>query len=93
MKKKMVLYFCVFVFFLQSLFAQNAYKGGKKDGVWNYYSSNQVLLARHFYNEGVKTGIWEFYDINGTLSWPARTALNAARIPFSWTFTSLMLWF
>jgi hypothetical protein len=58
-----------------SLFANaqtNAFKGGKKDGVWNYYGlnkANNILLARHFYNEGVPTGIWEFYTINGALSW------------------------
>jgi hypothetical protein len=69
MKKKIILFVSIFVFFLHSAFSQNAYKGGKKDGVWNYYGSNKVLLARHFYNEGVKTGIWEFYDINGALSW------------------------
>lgn len=69
MKKKIVLFVSLFVLFLNTTFAQNAYKGGKKDGVWNYYGSNKVLLARHFYNEGVKTGIWEFYDIQGALSW------------------------
>ena len=69
MKNKLVLILCLLIATLQSAIAQNAYKAGKKDGVWNYYGSNKVLLARHFYNEGVKTGIWEFYDIKGNLSW------------------------
>jgi periplasmic protein TonB len=69
MKKKIALFASLFVLSLNLTFAQNAYKGGKKDGVWNYYSNNKVLLARHFYNEAVKTGIWEFYDIHGALSW------------------------
>ncbi len=69
MKNKIVLIAGVLVLALNLAFAQNAFKGGKKDGVWNYYGSNQILLARHFYNEGVKTGIWEFYDIHGALSW------------------------
>ena len=69
MKKKIAFFISLFVLTLNLSFAQNAFKGGKKDGVWNYFSSDHVLLARHFYNEGVKTGIWEFYDIHGTLSW------------------------
>jgi Gram-negative bacterial TonB protein C-terminal len=69
MRKKFFLMLCVFSFTQQILFAQNAMKNGKKDGVWNYYGNNKVLLARHFYNEGVKTGIWEFYNIQGSLSW------------------------
>src|SRR4249919_3027137 len=72
MKKKIVLFISLFILFMNLSFAQNAYKGGKKDGVWNYYSNNsenKVLLALHFYNEGIKTGIWEFYDIHGALSW------------------------
>ena len=69
MKSRMVILLSAFVLTLNFVFAQNAYKGGKKDGVWNYYGSNKVLLARHFYNEGVKTGIWEFYDIKGNLNW------------------------
>ena len=69
MKKKMVLFAPVFLLALNFAFAQNAFKNGQKDGVWNYFGSNKVLLARHFYNEGVKTGIWEFYDIHGALSW------------------------
>jgi hypothetical protein len=69
MKPKIVILLSVFVITLNFVFAQNAYKGGKKDGVWNYYGSNKVLLARHFYNESVKVGIWEFYDINGNLWW------------------------
>ncbi len=69
MKKKIALFTGLFVLTLNLTFAQNAFKGGKKEGVWNYYSSSKVLLARHFYNEGVKTGIWEFYDIHGALSW------------------------
>jgi hypothetical protein len=69
MKHKLFILLSVFSFLLQIAFSQNAYKNGKKDGVWNYYGSNKVLLARHFYNEGVKVGIWEFYDIQGTLSW------------------------
>ena len=32
----------------------------------------------------------KIWSINGTLSWPARTALNAVRRPFSWTLTSLI---
>lgn len=69
MKHKLVLILCFFIAIVQSTIGQNAYKAGKKDGVWNYYGSNKVLLARHFYNEGVKTGIWEFYNIKGDLSW------------------------
>jgi len=69
MKHKMILILCLLIATMQSTIGQNAYKAGKKDGVWNYYGSNKVLLARHFYNEGVKTGIWEFYDIKGNLSW------------------------
>jgi len=69
MRQKLVLLFCFFALATQPIFAQNAYKAGKKDGVWNYYGSNKVLLARHFYNQGVKTGIWEFYNIQGKLSW------------------------
>jgi hypothetical protein len=59
----------LFLLFLNVIFAQNAYKGGKKDGVWNYYGSNKGIAGPSFYNEGVKTGIWEFYDIHGALSW------------------------
>jgi hypothetical protein len=69
MKRKLIIVFSIFSFTLQCAFAQNDYKNGKKEGVWNYYGSNKVLLARHFYNEGVKVGIWEFYDIQGALSW------------------------
>ena len=54
---------------MQFVYPQNAYKAGKKDGVWDYYGSNKVLLARHFYHEGAKVGIWEFYNMQGTLSW------------------------
>lgn len=69
MKRSIAFFLNVFVLSLNLIFAQNAYKAGKKDGVWNYYGSNKILLARHFYNEGVKVGIWEFYDITGTLNW------------------------
>jgi TonB family protein len=70
MKSKLLFILFISVFTLQQAFAQgNAYKAGKKDGVWNYFGSNKVLLARHFYNEGVKTGIWEFYTIDGSLWW------------------------
>ena len=69
MKLKLFFVYCLLFFTHQVVFSQNAYKSGKKDGVWNYYGSNKALLARHFYNEGVKTGIWEFYNIQGTLSW------------------------
>ena len=67
--------FLVAYLLIFSLFANaqtNAFKAGKKEGVWNYYGlnkANNILLARHFYNEGVPTGIWEFYNINGALSW------------------------
>jgi hypothetical protein len=67
MKKKLLFLICFFALLI--VHAQtNAYKAGKKDGVWNYYGfnkSNGVLLARHFYNEGAPTGIWEFYNIQG----------------------------
>jgi hypothetical protein len=69
MKLKLLLFLWLFVFTQPFVFAQNALKAGKKDGVWNYYGSNKALLGRHFYNEGIKTGIWEFYNINGSLSW------------------------
>jgi hypothetical protein len=69
MKKRALVFVSLFLFVLNTAHSQNAFKNGKKDGVWNYYGSNKVLLARHFYNEGAKTGIWEFYDIHGTLSW------------------------
>lgn len=69
MKQKIILFISLLALSFNCALAQNAFKNGKKDGVWNYFGSNHVLLARHFYNEGVKTGIWEFYDINGTLSW------------------------
>jgi len=69
MKRSIAILLSVIVLGLNFVLGQNAYKAGKKDGVWNYYGSNKVLLARHFYNEGVKVGIWEFYDINGTLNW------------------------
>jgi hypothetical protein len=70
MKHKFLFAFCLFSFAYSFVFAQdNAYKAGKKDGVWNYYGTNKALLARHFYREGVKIGIWEFYNIQGNLSW------------------------
>ena len=75
MKRLLFFIVCFSSFTFQSAFSQeNAYKNGKKDGVWNYYSSTKnsetkTLLARHFYHEGVRTGIWEFYNIDGTLSW------------------------
>jgi hypothetical protein len=71
MKKNKFFFVLLLSFFtLQVAFAQeNAFKSGKKDGVWNYYGSNKVLLARHFYKEGVRTGIWEFYTIDGNLWW------------------------
>jgi hypothetical protein len=69
MKLKIFFVCCLLFFTHQVVLSQNAYKSGKKDGVWNYYGSNKALLARHFYKEGVKTGIWEFYNIQGTLSW------------------------
>jgi hypothetical protein len=78
MKNKILFICCLFVFVQQSASAQNAFRAGKKDGVWNYYGSNKILLARHFYNEGVKTGIWEFYTINGTLSWTYNFNTSAA---------------
>jgi TonB family protein len=69
MRTKLLLIIGMLVCTQQLAFSQNAFKDGKKDGVWNYYSHNKVLLARHFYKEGIKTGIWEFYTIDGTLSW------------------------
>jgi TonB family protein len=69
MKTKLLFITCFFVLAQQFVFAQNAFKAGKKDGVWNYYSHTKVLLARHFYKEGVKTDIWEFYMNDGSLFW------------------------
>ncbi len=78
MRNKLFAIICLFVFIQQFAFAQNAYKAGKKDGVWNYYGNNKILLARHFYNEGIKTGIWEFYNIQGNLSWTYNFTTAAA---------------
>jgi hypothetical protein len=64
-KLKLILLISLFVLTKQCCFAQNAFKNGKKDGVWNYYGSNKAILARHYYRDGIKTGIWEFYNING----------------------------
>jgi len=43
MKRKLVLLFCLAVFTQQFVFSQNAYKAGKKDGVWIATSGAQAL--------------------------------------------------
>lgn len=77
--KYKLLAFCLSFLILQTLSAQeNAYKSGKKDGVWNYYGPNKVLLARHFYKDGERTGIWEFYTLKSVLSWTYNFKTSAA---------------
>ncbi|OQP60387.1 hypothetical protein A3860_33965 [Niastella vici] len=56
-------------YFNYNLATSGFYKLGKKDSVWQRFSTKGLVLSSKMYAENKKTGAWIFYKNDGTPDW------------------------
>ena len=57
-----------------------SFKGGKRDGLAEWYYENGQVRSRQNFREGKRDGLWEFFEADGRLLWSRNSYVDEGLI-------------